>query len=131
MKYNLFCAQVYQNEDGKREKKLWKWGIYSFTKKKKKGKKKHSKSYIQRINIPWNNPHESSNITQSIEPLVTCWNLGDYKRTCSNTWAVVFQLSLMFLWHLLIHRFFPSVSLRTCPLIFLFQGNILYHTSFS
>lgn len=39
MKYNLFCAQVYQNEDGKREKKLWKWGIYSFTKKRKRGKK--------------------------------------------------------------------------------------------
>lgn len=44
MKDNLFCAQVYQNEDGKGEKN-WKWGIYSFT-KKEKGENKNTQNLI-------------------------------------------------------------------------------------
>lgn len=39
MKYNLFCAQVYQNEDGKREKKNSETGVFIALQKKKKGKK--------------------------------------------------------------------------------------------
>lgn len=46
MKYNLFCAQVYQNEDGKKRKKNSENGVFIALQKKEKGEKKNTQNLI-------------------------------------------------------------------------------------